>query len=128
ALLGLMDSPLYRQIPRRAEVPRALRSTNLLANDDHYRGVARLWHQWSRLMVPRVPTPAEHYARQQALDRAFVDWSALLVVRACEQLRLSPASDEAFSRGRRVELDGDLSLEWERTGALALRRGDRLLL
>jgi hypothetical protein len=132
ALLGLMDSPLYRRIPRRAWVPRGLKITNLLANDDRYRGVARLWHQWSRLLVPRPQTTAEHYARWQALDRAFVAWSALLVVRACDQLRLSPRSnvewERELERGCVVELDSGISLEWECGGPLCLRREGKVLL
>ena len=45
--LGLMDSRLYKHIPGRARAPGGLRITNLFNNDEHYRGVARLWHEWS---------------------------------------------------------------------------------
>lgn len=126
AMLGLMDSTLYKRVPRRARVPRALRMTNLLSNDDHYRGVARLWHQWSRLLVPRTPSAKEASERQQRVHRAFGAWCVLLVVRACEQLRLSPDDaglERTLSRGDVVELEHGLRLSWEEDGAIVLRGG-----
>jgi len=40
---GLMDSVLYREVPRRAFVSTTLTMTNILANDVHYRRVAEVW-------------------------------------------------------------------------------------
>ena len=42
-LMGLMESPLYRDVPRRADVAPTLQTTNILANDQNYRRVAELW-------------------------------------------------------------------------------------
>ena len=125
-LLGLMDSPLYRRVSRRARVPRALRITNLFRNDPHYRGVARLWDHWSRLAQPRAPSSSELSEQNQKIHRAFIAWSTLLVVRACEQLRLKPTNDAGLDQplrpGARVELVDELGFTWEHDGAIALRR------
>lgn len=123
-ILALMDSPLYRKVPRQAQVPRALRMTNLLSNDDDYRGVARLWHHWSRLAAPSVLSPRELYLLHQELHRGFNAWCMLLVVRACSQLRLDPADDVGLETplepGCTIEIDHGYQLEWEGAGAITL--------
>ena len=123
-----MDSPLYRHIPGRAQVPGGLRTTNLFGNDDHYRGVARLWHEWSRLAVPRAPSPSELHARYQDLHRGFDAWCMLVIVRACSQLRLDPAEDEDWESGIRpgnaIRLDRGVRIEWEPSGAIAFADTD----
>ena len=122
-LLGLMDSTLYRHIPGHARAPGGLRITNLFANDDNYRGVARLWHDWSRLAVPRARSPSELWARHQDLYRSFNAWCRLVVVRACSQLRLDPVADkdiEAEIRpGNAIRLDQDIQIEWDRAGTIS---------
>ena len=123
-LLGLMDSPLYKHIPVRARAPGGLRITNLFDNDDHYRGVARLWHEWSRLAVPRTLSPSELRVRYQDLHRGFDAWCMLVIVRACSQLRLGPAEDEDLESeirpGNAIRLDRGFGIEWDRTGAITL--------
>jgi hypothetical protein len=127
-VLGLMDSPLYRALPRRAEVARPLRTTNLLANHDHYRGVARLWDAWSRLAAPRALSPHEVYRRNQDLIRGFDAWCMLLAVRALAQLRCEPESDEALALevtpGREIPLARGYRLAWQVDG-IRLLDGDR---
>ena len=123
-LLGLMDSRLYKHIPVRARAPGGLRTTNLFGNDDHYRGVARLWHEWSRLAVPRAPTPAELWVRYQDLHRGFDAWCMLVIVRACSQLRLEPVEDEDLESqiqpGNAIRLDRGFGIEWGPDGAITL--------
>ena len=130
-VLGLMDSRLYRRIPRRAPAPRALRMTNLLRNDDHYRGIARLWHEWSRLPALRVPSPRELYFRHQNLHGGFDAWCMLLVVRACSQLRLDPAEDDGWESeirpGCSIRLDGGFRVAWEEDGSITLADEDRIV-
>ena len=130
-VLGLMDSPLYRRISRRAQTPRGLRMTNLFRNHDHYRGVARLWHEWSRA-APRTPSPRELHDRHQNLHRSFDAWCMLVVIRACSQLKLDPSEDEGLESEIRpgcvIRLDKGFRLEWERTGAVTLADEDRALL
>lgn len=122
--LALMDSPLYRHVPRRAQVPRALRMTNLLSNDDGYRGVARLWHHWSRLAAPRALSPRELYVQRQEIHRGFDAWCMLVAVRACSQLGLEPAVDAGFEvpllPGCHIPLEHECRIEWECGGAVTL--------
>jgi hypothetical protein len=112
-VLGLMDSPLYRAIPNRAQVPRGLRMTNLFANHDQYRGVARLWDQWSRHAASGSLSPAQLYQRHQGLVGGFDAWCLLLVVRGLQQLGYEP-------------LDAGLERPLEPGCAIALQRGYRL--
>jgi hypothetical protein len=127
-VLGLMDSPLYRALPRRVEVASALRTTNLLANHDHYRGVARLWDAWSRLAAPRALSLHEVYRRNQDLIRGFDAWCMLLAVRALKQLGCEPESDEALelavAPGREIPLARGYRLTWAEDGIRVLD-GDR---
>ena len=130
-VLGLMDSPLYRRISRHAQTPRGLRMTNLFRNHDHYRGVARLWHEWSRA-APRTPSPRELHDRHQHLHRSFDAWCMLVVIRACSQLKLDPSEDEDLESeirpGGVIRLDKGFRLEWERIGTVTLADEDRVLL
>ena len=123
-LLALIDSRLYKHIPRRARAPGGLRTTNLFGNDDHYRGVARLWHEWSRLAIPRAPSPSELWVRYQNLHCGFDAWCMLVIVRACSQLRLQPAEggdwESEIRPGSTIRLDRGLRIEWEQTGAVTL--------
>ena len=129
-VLGLMDSPLYRRISRHAQAPRGLRMTNLFRSHDDYRGVARLWHEWSRA-APRTLSPGELHEQRQELHRSFDAWCMLVAVRACSQLRLEPSEDEDWESeirpGRAIRLDKDYRIEWEPTGAIALVDNDRVL-
>ena len=131
-VLGLMDSRLYQRISRRAQVSGQLRMTNLLSNDDHYRGVARLWHNWSREAAQRTLSPRELYAQYQDLHRGFDAWCMLVIVRACSQLRFDPANDKELESeirpGSAVRLDRNLRIEWEQAGAITLSEKDRTLL
>ena len=127
-LLGLMDSRLYRHIPVRARAPGGLRTTNLFGNDDHYRGVARLWHEWSRLAIQRPPSSSELWARYQDLHRGFDAWCMLVIVRACSQLRLDPVEDEDLESeirpGNAIRLDRGLRIEWDSAGAITFADTD----
>ena len=126
--LGLMDSRLYKHIPGRARAPGGLRPTNLFNNDEHYRGVARLWHEWSRLAVPRAPSLSELRARYQDLHRGFDAWCMLVIVRACSQLRLDPVEDgdleSEIRPGNAIRLDQGFRIEWDPAGAITFADTD----
>ena len=132
-VLTLRGSVLYRHIPKRAQVPRSLRMTNLLNTDDHYRGVARLWHHWSLLPMQGALSVRDHYQQQQALHQSFDAWCMLLIVRACSQLRLDPATDDdlesSLHKGHSIQLEKALRVEWERNGGISIRsaQGDGVL-
>lgn len=131
-VLGLMDSRLYQRISMHAQASGELRMTNLLSNDDHYRGVARLWHKWSRLVASHALSPRELYSRRQDLHRGFDAWCMLVIVRACSQLNLDPAEDREWESeirpGSAVRLDKDLRIEWEQVGTITLVEDDRTLI
>jgi hypothetical protein len=57
SVAGLMDSTLYKEVPRRAFVSTTLKMTNILANDVHYRRVSELWLAWARLGLEQTPRP-----------------------------------------------------------------------
>ena len=123
-LLGLMDSRLYKRVPRHTHAIGELRTTNLLANDPHYRGVARLWHEWSRQAVPRALSPSELWKRYQDLHRGFDAWCMLVIVRACSQLRLDPVEDRDLESeirpGNAIQLAQGLRIEWDPAGTITL--------
>ena len=104
--------------------------TNLFSNHDDYRGVARLWYEWSRA-APRTPSPGELHKQRQELHRSFDAWCMLVIVRACSQLGLAPAEDKDWESeihpGSAIRLDKGLRLDWERTGAITLVDNDRVL-
>lgn len=128
-LLRLMDSPLYRQVPRSAQVPRALQMTNLLSNDANYRGVARLWHHWSLLAAPQALSPRQLHHRYQELRRGFDAWCMLLLVRACGQLGLDPVKDHDLQAPivpgcGAITLASGHRVEWDHDGTFAITDGD----
>jgi hypothetical protein len=133
-LLGLMDTPLYGGVPRKAQVSDVLILTNILSNDVHYRRVAMLWREWFEDERKRTFSPREVYRRQQELCHGFSAFCVLLVIRALEQLGYMPREEEApLQPGMRLELKGPggtATLRWEPEGVLTLSTdlGSRLRL
>jgi hypothetical protein len=125
-LLGLMDSPLYRQVPGQARVEPELRTTNLLVNDDRYRGVARLWQAWARSAVVRRSSPLAWETRARGILDGFESWCTLLVIRACAQLGLEPLAgcdSTPLHPGSRIALSGGFELHRTECGNLRLCDG-----
>jgi hypothetical protein len=106
SVAGLMDSTLYKEVPRRAFVSTTLKMTNILANDVHYRRVSELWLAWARLGLEQTPRPEEYFQAMQDLCRGFDSFALLLVIRALEQLQLEPKDLEQSLEGGRVRLVG----------------------
>lgn len=122
-VLRLMDSPLYRHIPRQASVPAIPTPTNLLVNDDNYRGVARLFGEWSKVAC-RQTSEADHYARMQGLHRSFIQWCALLVIRACDQVGVKPVGESGvkvpIAPGGKLALGTGVEFDWSSKGILSI--------
>lgn len=125
----LFDSPLYRGVPLRSG-PLQLRYTNVFESDSHYREVARLWREWSRLGISRPPTEEQYFEGRQAVCDGSAWFGWLLVVRALDQLGISCARgsenasvdcDELVLRGPA----GELSVLPPRDGAVVIRVEDR---
>ena len=81
-LQALRDSPLYRRIPSRRSVAVALKPTNILVNDTHYRKVAVLWRAWLRFGHKPQETSRQRIVRRQLEARAWDRFVLHLVVRA----------------------------------------------
>lgn len=122
---GLMDSTLYRKVPRRASVGTTLKMTNILANDPHYRRVADLWLAWARLGLEQIPRPAAHWQAMQDLCKGFNFFSLLVAIRALDQIGLEPRDLEGSLLSGALSLEGKsgrAELSWSSTeGWLRLR-------
>lgn len=103
---GLMDSVLYREVPRRAFVSTTLTMTNILANDVHYRRVAEVWLAWARLGLEQSPRPDKHFEEMQELCRCFGGFALLLVVRGLDQLGIAPVDLSQALDGDAIDLEG----------------------
>jgi len=125
ALLSLKDSPLYRAIPPRAQVPTELRRTNILLNDPSYREVAWLWRRRAHWKRPRKESPKQQLARQRLLHQGVEAYGILLVCRALKQLGFTSPTGGAPRRGRDplpLESQGaHLELDWRQDGTWVLQ-------
>lgn len=132
-LMGLLGSLLYEEVPRRAHVATTLKTTNVLANDQHYRRVAELWREWARTGAGRTQSPAEVHAEAQRLSRGLDAFAMLLAVRALDTLGYEPsdaALAEPIARGKALRVQGhglELTLSWRSDGTIGLGVGEREL-
>lgn len=132
-LMGLLGSPLYEEVPRRAHVATTLKTTNVLANDQHYRRVAELWREWARTGAGRTRSPAELHAEAQRLSRGLDAFAMLLAVRALDTLGYEPseaALSEPITRGKALPVQGhglELTLSWRSDGTIGVGAGEREL-
>lgn len=132
-LMGLLGSPLYGEVPRRAHVATTLKTTNVLSNDQHYRRVAELWREWARTGAGRTRSPAELHAEAQRLSRGLDAFAMLLAVRALDTLGYVPseaALDEPIARGTALPVQGhglELTLSWRSDGTISVGAGEREL-
>jgi hypothetical protein len=78
----LMDTELYRAIPKQAEVGNTLKRTNILINDQHYRYVDRIWQAWSPWKRGRAKNNQQIFDSYQQLFQDFEFFCLLLISRA----------------------------------------------
>ncbi len=132
-LMGLLGSPLYEEVPRRAHIATTLKTTNVLANDQHYRRVAELWREWARTGAGRTQSPAEVHAEAQRLSRGLDAFAMLLAVRALDTLGYEPSDGalaESIARGTALRVQGhglELTLSWHSDGTIGVGVGEREL-
>ena len=137
AVLGLLDSPLYRAVPRSASVAPLLLPTNVLVNDPHYRHVATLWRRTVAEGHHRVPTPDARPQRRLVQRVTFSRVALLVVTRALALLGWRPVAGSAPRAG----IDGqsawrrqspspavtpgvlDITLSWTATMVTLIREG-----
>lgn len=101
---GLMDSVLYREVPRRASVSTTLTMTNILTDDGHYRRVAELWFEWARVGRQQSVSATAYFEDMQDLCRSFDAFALLLTLRALDQLGFEPTSLEQSLASGQVEV------------------------
>lgn len=101
-LQGLLDTPLYRNVPRGTFVPVTLRPTNIFSSDPHYRQVAALWRAWVR----HGHRPPRSRAERQADCERFGDFALLLTVQALAALSYRPEGDPPVPGDGVIALEG----------------------
>jgi hypothetical protein len=125
---GLMDSDLYREVPRMAKVDPSLKMTNILANDQHYRRVAELWNDWVRAGFKEVESQAKFYSEYQELARSMDRFLHLLVMKALHQLGFKPRDSRAvIQMGSSFVLEKkrlECSCEWDEAGRIKIISGE----
>lgn len=132
-LMGLLGSPLYEGVPRRAQVSTTLKSTNVLSSDQDYRRIAELWREWAQSAGGRTLSPEEAQADAQRLCRGLDAFAMLLAVRALSSLGYEPTDavlEHPIKRGAALRLQGNglkLTLEWSSDGVIGIREGEREL-
>lgn len=97
-LLGLTDSELYREIPRRAQVPLDVPSTNVLVNDRRYRGARDLWFNLSPSGAARGQSPEVLHSQMVARFGAFDLFAFILVLQALDRCGAKPRAPKATVR------------------------------
>jgi hypothetical protein len=82
---AVRSSPVWRGVDRRASPGTTLRTTNLLTNDERYRGVAELWHRWTATRT-NAGSVEERRRQLQRWCQGFAAYVEVLVVRALDEL------------------------------------------
>ncbi len=113
----LKQSATYRSIPRGAEVPLALKGTNILMNDPHYLKVRRVWELWVKEVASNFKDPVLVFRQRQNQEELYRYYIGLLVLRAHKKLgwEIAPLSDNSWTLQHPSGITGILSLingEW----------------
>jgi hypothetical protein len=133
-IMGLMDSPLYGEVPRFSHVSPTLRNTNILINDQHYRRVAELWREWISTGYSDTKSPFDIYHEAQKLCGSMDRFALLLVARALDQLGYEIAEkhwEEPVCASGRWMLEGhgtSLECAWQEDGKVRVEmEGEHLV-
>jgi hypothetical protein len=120
---GLQESHLYRAIPTKDVVGFKIKMTNALTHDQHYRHVAKLWHQWIDYSKKERVEPEVIFSQNTENAEAYVTYVSALTFRALEELGYSNSKNGAqfVSSGRNPVI-----VESEHYN-LALKSGDSIL-
>jgi hypothetical protein len=91
-LLTLIDTDLYKVIPRSAKVQGTLRNTNILIGDRHYREIAKLWREWSKWNSKKSKTAQQLFDFYQQTINGFDAFCCLL----CSKVLMKTERDRGF--------------------------------
>jgi hypothetical protein len=127
---SLLGSPVRRGVNRHAELGMMLRSTNVFVNDDRYRRVGELWQAWlasqSGGMLQRdLVGPVQEWCQ------SFAEYSALLLLRAFDQLGLEPDQHGVPGSGATMAYKSRhaaVSLHWHKDDTFTVRREEAVVL
>ena len=126
-LMGLLNSSLYREIPRRTYVSTTLRPTNILVNDPCYRQIAELWREWSRVGASKTKSVQQQHEEKRQICRGMDSFTMLLIVRALDQLGYEPIeedSDLPIKPGMEFHVQcgaSEVDLIWNGDGTLSVK-------
>lgn len=82
----LINGPLYKRIPRHAQVSGQLKSTNILSHDQHYRNLLLLWNSLRKERQNGSLTPSTYLEEQKKLQQAYDRYCGVLVLRSLNEL------------------------------------------
>ncbi|MGI2092802.1 hypothetical protein ACRN96_09275 [Shewanella oncorhynchi] len=88
---GLRQSKLYKAIPRNVHIGSQLRITNVLAHDQHYRHLVRLWDCWVKTQERTELDQDEKIRLAQYRAKLYSDYVELVVYHALEAIGLPPS-------------------------------------
>ncbi|SEA22395.1 hypothetical protein SAMN02745729_10221 [Marinobacterium iners DSM 11526] len=95
----LKQNAVYRAVPRDAEVPLALKGTNILMNDLRYMKVRRLWGLWVKEVASSSKDPVLIFKQRQNQVECYRHYVGLLTLRAHQKMgwRITPLSEAVWS-------------------------------
>lgn len=85
SIRALIQGDLYNRVPRNTQITTKLQLTNILAHDQHYRFVVKLWNSSLEGNDKNI-LPEEKYKKNMALQRSYVNYCKLLIVRSLGEL------------------------------------------
>ncbi|ACN14589.1 hypothetical protein HRM2_14800 [Desulforapulum autotrophicum HRM2] len=85
SIKGLIQGNLYNRVPRNAQVASKIQLTNILAHDQHYRFIVKLWNSSLEGNDKNI-LPEEKYKKNMALQLAYINYCKLLIVRSLKEL------------------------------------------
>lgn len=114
-LRQLRFGPLYHAIPRSAQISVALKNTNVLTHDKHYREMREVWQLAHQGELSDQAKPEEKI-RQRMTQHAYYDNFVGLLTRhalkECRTLKPSGPSDEWRFAGAKLTLQHLQPCEW----------------
>lgn len=87
---SLRQSKLYKAIPQNVHIGSQLKLTNVLAHDQHYRHLLRLWNAWLKVQECAEQDPWEKICIAQQRAHLYADYVQLLVYHALNAIKLNP--------------------------------------
>jgi len=85
-IIGLKQSILYRNVPKKREIRQEIHHTNIFDNDPHYREVAEMWRAWHESAESKEPDEETIFGSWQKANRDFSVFCRLLTCRSLHDI------------------------------------------